>query len=50
MRSKADGAVRSKVEWLEDGAMEEDDGFGVWIGGVAEVIDVAVGTEALDDL
>ena len=28
---------------LEDGAMEQDEGFGLWIWGVAEVEDVAVG-------
>lgn len=31
-----------------DGAMEQDDGVGVWGGGVAEVIGVAVGTAAAD--
>ena len=29
--------------------MEEDDGFGFWIGGVAEVIDVAIRAQAADD-
>ena len=29
--------------------MEEDDGFGFWIGGVAEVIEVAVRAQAADD-
>ena len=29
--------------------MEQDDGFGLWVWGVAEVEDVAVGTEAADD-
>ena len=29
--------------------MEEHDGFGFWIGGVAEVIDVAVRAQAADD-
>ena len=34
---------------LEDWAMQQHDGFGFGIGGVAEVVDVAVGTEATDD-
>ena len=29
--------------------MEEDDGFGLWIGGLVEVIDVAVWAETTDD-
>lgn len=29
--------------------MEQDDGFGVWVWGVAEVEDVAIGAEAADD-
>ena len=34
---------------LEDRAMEQDDGFGFGIGGMAEVVDVAVGAQAADD-
>ena len=34
---------------LEDRAMEQDDGFGLWIWGVAEVGDVAVGAQAAQD-
>ena len=34
---------------LEDWAMKENDGFGFRIWGVAEVVDVAGGTEAADD-
>ena len=33
----------------EDWAMEENDGFGLRGGSVAEVVDVAVGTQAADD-
>jgi hypothetical protein len=33
----------------KDGTMEEDDGFGLWIGGLLEVIDVAVRPETTDD-
>lgn len=33
----------------EDGDMEEDEGFGLWIWRVAEVIEVAVGAEATND-
>ena len=33
----------------EDRSVEQHDGFGFGIGGVAEVVDVAVGTEATDD-
>ena len=36
---------------VSDGrAMEQDDGFGFWGGGVAEVIEVALWTEAADDV
>ena len=31
------------------GTMEEDDGFGLWIWGLLEVIDVAVWAETTDD-
>ena len=34
---------------LEDGAMEEEDGFGFGIGGVAKVVDVAIGPQAAED-
>ena len=33
----------------EDRAMEENDGFGLCGGSVADVVDVAVGTQAADD-
>lgn len=33
----------------EDWAMEQHDGFGGWVGGVAEVVDVAVGAQAAND-
>lgn len=42
MRTKGDGG-------LEDRAMEQDDGFGVHVGGLAEVVDVAVRAQAADD-
>jgi hypothetical protein len=34
---------------LEDWAMEPDDGFGVLVWGVSEVVDVSIGAEAADD-
>lgn len=34
---------------LEDWAMEQDEGFGRWVRGVPEVVDVAVGSQAADD-
>jgi hypothetical protein len=34
---------------LEDWAMEQDDGFGVLVWGVSEVVDVSIGAEAADD-
>ena len=34
---------------LEDGDMEQDEGFGLWVWGLTEVEDVAVGTEAAED-
>ena len=34
---------------LEDGAMKQDEGFGLGVGGVTEVKDVAVWAEAADD-
>ena len=34
---------------LEDWAMKQDEWFGCGVGGVAEVIDVAIGPEAADD-
>ena len=34
---------------LEDWAMEEDEGFGIEIGCMAEVVEVAIGTQAADD-
>jgi hypothetical protein len=33
----------------EDWAMEEDDGFGVLVWGVSEVVNVSIGSEAADD-
>lgn len=42
MRTKGDSSSKDRT-------MEEDDGFGFWIGGVAEVIDVAVRAQAADD-
>jgi len=48
VRSKADGSVRSKADGSKDGAMEQDDGFCFWIGGLTEVIDIAIGFEAAD--
>ena len=33
----------------KDRNMEQDEGFGLWIWGMAEVIDVAVWAEAADD-
>jgi hypothetical protein len=33
----------------KDGAMEDDEGFGLWIWGMLEVIDVAVWAETTDD-
>jgi len=38
-----------KRKGSEDGAMEQNDGFGLGIWGMAEVIDVAVRTEATKD-
>ena len=42
MRTKGDSQSK-------DRNMEEDDGFGFWIGGVTEVIDVAIRAQAADD-
>ena len=42
MRTKGDSSSK-------DRNMEEDDGFGFWIGGVTEVIDVAIRAQAADD-
>ena len=42
MRSKGDGDS-------EDGAVQQDDGFGFWIWGVSEVVNVTIGTQAADD-
>jgi hypothetical protein len=42
VRTKGDGESKDRT-------MEEDDGFGFWIGGVAEVIDVAIWAQAADD-
>ena len=47
--SKAEKRVRAKAERLEDGAMEQDDGFGFWVRSLAEVVDVAVGAQTTDD-
>ena len=40
----------NKSRQLKDWVMEEDDGFGFWIWGMAEVVNIAIGTEAADDL
>lgn len=42
MRSKGDNG-------LKDRTMELDHGFGRWVRGVAEVVDVALGAQAADD-
>jgi len=34
---------------LKDRAMKQDDGFGIGLGRLAEVIDVAIWTQAADD-
>ena len=34
---------------LEDWAMEEDEGFGIEIGCMAEVVEVAIRTQAADE-
>jgi hypothetical protein len=34
---------------LKDWTMEQNDGFGLWIGGVAEKEDVSIGPQATDD-
>jgi len=34
---------------LEDWAMEQDDGFGLWVWGLAEVVNVSIWAEAADD-
>lgn len=48
--SKADEAVRPKNgHWVGDGVVEEDDGFGVESGGVAQVIGVPIRAEAVED-
>jgi hypothetical protein len=44
-----DFCVRAKVDGLKDWDMEEDDGFGFWIGGVLEEEDVAVVSKAAND-
>jgi hypothetical protein len=41
--------VRSKGDSLKDRTMEQDDGLGLGIWGVAEVIDVAIGAQASAD-
>jgi len=35
--------------WSKDWAMQENLGFGFWVGSVAEIIDVAIGAQATDD-
>ena len=35
--------------YSEDGAMEQDGGFGLWVGCLAEVVDVTIGSEATDN-
>ena len=34
---------------LEHGAVEQDDGFGLWVRSMAKVVNVSVGPEATDD-
>ena len=41
--------MRTKGDSSKDRAMEQDEGFGFGIGGVTEVIDVAIGAQAADD-
>ncbi len=42
--------MRAKREWgSEDGAMEEQDRFGVRVGGMSEVEDIAVVAQAAED-
>ncbi len=42
--------MRSKGEWgLEDWAMEEEEGFGVGIGGMPQVEDISVVALATQD-
>ena len=40
--------MRSKGDFLKDGTMEQNDGFGFGIRSVAEVIDVPIGPQATD--
>ena len=47
---KAEKSCANKTRMgLEDWAMEEDEGFGIEIGCVAEVVDVAIRTQAADE-
>lgn len=41
--------MRAKGDFLKDGTMAQDEGFGFGIWGVAEVIDVPIGAQATDD-
>lgn len=41
--------MRAKVDWLKDGAMEQDDGFGFRVWGLTEVIDIAIWAQAADN-
>ena len=41
--------MRSKGDDSKDWTMEENDRFGLWIWGVAQIIDVAIGAQATDD-
>jgi len=41
---------QNRTGWLEDGAVEQNLRFGLGIGLVAEVVEVAVGAEAADDV
>ena len=41
--------MRSKGDFLKDRTMEQDNGFGLGIGSLAEVIDVTIGSQATDN-
>ena len=47
--SKPEKRVRTKAEWSEDWDLEQDAGFGLGVGSVAEVEDVAIWAEAAND-
>ena len=42
--------MRSKVDWVsEDRAMEQHERLGLWVWGLVEVKEVAVGSQATKD-